>query len=239
MDEVSQSYPGSKGNAKTELAAGERVQLSFAYLTRWIPPFVVGAAAATVGEVAVGVLLYTGEGLLNALALILATEIGALALGLMAAPDIDHPFLLAALRRRWTVCLAVFLMAASFATAWSFFQGAEATAMNQALGLALLGGLPLYAAGNLLGTMATLRVRLGEVGPRIGSSSALGAAVGILVAGYSVPWLSAPSVLLFLMVMLSGAALVQGAGLSDEPSEPADEPSVTHVSPDPVEEVGL
>ena len=212
--------------------------MNFTYLIRWVPPFVIGLAAATVGEVAVGLLLYSGEGLLRALAIILATEIGALGLGLLAAPELNHPNLVDALRRRWMVCLLVFMVAAGFATLWSLWPGTEATAVSQAMGLALLGGLPLYAAGNLLGTMASLREIRGCVGPRIGASGAFGAAIGIMAAGYGVPRLSAPSVLLFLMVLLSAGALIQGVGLVEVRREMDGESSTTPASPDPVEEAG-
>ena len=215
---------------------GERVQLSFTHLIRWIPPFVIGLAAATVGEVAVGLLLYSGEGLMRALAIILATEVGALGLGLMAAPDLSHPNLVDALRRRWMVCLMVFMIATGFVTIWTLRPGTEATAVSQALGLALLGGLPLYAAGNLFGTLASLREIRGGVGPRIGAAGAFGAAIGIMAAGYGVPRLSAPSVLLLLMVLLSGGALLQGVGLVEVPHEMDGESSRTPASPDPVEE---
>lgn len=217
---------------------GGRVQLSFTHLIRWIPPFVIGLAAATVGEVAVGLLLYSGEGLMRALAIILATEIGALGLGLMAAPELNHPNLVDALRRRWMFCLLVFMVAAGFATVWSLWPGTEATAVSQALGLALLGGLPLYAAGNLLGAMASLRALRGAVGPRIGASGAFGAAIGIMAAGYGVPRLSAPSVLLFLMVLLSGGALIQGVGLGTAPHDVNGDRSLTTTPPEPVEEAG-
>ena len=214
----------------------ERIQLSFTHLIRWIPPFVIGLAAATVGEVAVGLLLYSGEGLRRALVIILATEVGALGLGLLAAPDLSHPNLVDALRRRWIVCLTVFMVAAGFVTLWTLRPGTDATAVSQALGLTLLGGLPLYAAGNLFGTMASLRELRGGVGPRIGASGAFGAAIGVMAAGYGVPRLSAPSVLLFLMVLLSGAALLQGVGLVEVPDEMDGEAGTTPASPDPVEE---
>lgn len=212
--------------------------MSFTYLIRWIPPFVIGLAAATVGEVAIGLLLYSGEGLMRALAIILATEIGALGLGLMAAPGRNHPNLVDALRRRWMVCLMVFMVAAGFSTLWTLRPGAVATVVSQAFGLALLGGLPLYAAGNLFGTMASLRELRGNVGPRIGASAALGAALGVMAAGYGVPRLSAPSVLLFLMVLLSVGALIQGVGLGRVPHGMDGESSTTSPSPDPVEEAG-
>lgn len=212
--------------------------MSFTHLIRWIPPFVIGLAAATVGEVAVGLLLYSGEGLRRALVIILATEVGALGLGLLAAPDLSHPNLVDALRRRWIVCLTVFMVAAGFVTLWTLRPGTDATAVSQALGLTLLGGLPLYAAGNLFGTMASLRELRGGVGPRIGASGAFGAAIGIMAAGYVVPRLSAPSVLLFLMVLLSGGALLQGVGLVEVPDEMDGEAGTTPPSPDPVEEAG-
>lgn len=220
------------------MRGGKRIQLSFTHLIRWIPPFVIGLAAATVGEVAVGLLLYSGEGLRRALVIILATEVGALGLGLLAAPDLSHPNLVDALRRRWIVCLTVFMVAAGFVTLWTLRPGTDATAVSQALGLTLLGGLPLYAAGNLFGTMASLRELRGGVGPRIGAAGAFGAAIGIMAAGYVVPRLSAPSVLLFLTVLLSGGALLQGVGLVEVPAEMDGEAGTTPPSPDPVEEAG-
>ena len=57
-----------------------------------------------------------------------------------------------------------------------------------------------------------------------------------MAAGYGVPRLSAPSVLLFLMVLLSGGALLQGVGLVEVPRDGDDESSTTTASGDPVEE---
>lgn len=188
--------------------------MSSASAYRWIPPFLVGFAAAMVGEVAIGLLLYSGEGLLRALTIILATEMGALALGLAVAPRLSDCATVEALRRRWLVCLVAFLLAAGYTTAWTLRSGQVATPVMQAMGLTLLGGLPFYAAGNLLGAMAGLGRLLPRTRTRVGTAAAMGATLGILSGGYAVPRLSAPSVLFFLMVTLSGAALIQGFSLS-------------------------
>ncbi len=81
--------------------------------------------------------------------------------------------------------------------------------MTQGLGLALLAGLPLYACGRLLRGISAVRMMAGLTGR--GAFASLGAAAGVLVTGLGVSsGVGVPSFVLFLLVILSGAARLQG-----------------------------
>ena len=176
----------------------------------WAPAFVAGFAAGASGTVAVALLLYTGEGLLRSLTLIVAIELGAFGLGLGAGgtPD-DWSHAVESLRRRWLSALLAFLAGAGFTLAWVLFSGFGALPMTQALGLALLGGLPLYACGRLLRGISDVRMMVGLRGD--GALASRGAAVAVLVTGLgALSGVGVPSFVFFLLVVLSGAALLQG-----------------------------
>jgi len=176
----------------------------------WAPAFFAGFAAGASGTVAVALLLYSGEGLLRSLTLIVAIELGAFGVGLgMSAPAKEWSDAVESLRRRWLVALMAFLAAAGFALAWAFFAGFGASPISQALGLALLAGLPLYAGGRLLRGISTVRMMAGLPGD--GALASVGAAAGVLVTGLgALSGVGVPSFGLFLLVILSGAALLQG-----------------------------
>ena len=176
----------------------------------WAPAFVAGFAAGASGTVAVALLLYSGEGLLRSLTLIVAIELGAFGLGLGTGESPEEwSEAVESLRKRWLLALVAFLAAAGFALAWAFSAGFGALPMTQALGLALLGGLPLYSCGRLLRGINAVRMMASHTGDGAGAS--LGAAVGVLVTGLgALSGVGVPSFVLFLLVMLSGAALLQG-----------------------------
>ncbi len=176
----------------------------------WVPAFVAGFGDGASGTVAVALLLYSGEGLLRSLTLIVVIELGAFGLGLgMGGPPREWSRALESLRRRWLFTLIAFLVAAGFTTAWALFAGFGASPMSQGLGLALLAGLPLYACGRLLRGISAVRMMAGLTSS--GAFASLGAAAGVLVTGLGVPsGVGVPSFVLFLLVILSGAARLQG-----------------------------
>ncbi|MFN0009832.1 MAG: hypothetical protein ACKVXR_18205 [Planctomycetota bacterium] len=180
----------------------------------WMPPLLVGAAAGIAAEVAVAILLYAGPGFMRSLTTVLAVEGAALALGLHAAPvSSAHP--VESLRRRWLFCLASFIAAALYGTAWSLFEGLGEGRIGQGLGLALLAGLPMFACGSVLGSMGSAS-SIAAAGPR-GSSApaALGAALGFVATGTLLPLAPIPaSLLVGCLVLLSGGAMVYGAVLA-------------------------
>ena len=110
--------------------------------------------------------------------------------------------------------LVAFLAASVFTVAWTFGVGFGAGARSQVLGLALLGGLPLYACGRLLAAISTISMTGGR--QISGAFASFGAALGVLVTGSSgLSRLGAPSLLLFFLVALSGTALIQGSILRE------------------------
>jgi len=175
----------------------------------WLPPFVLGAAGAVAAELAVGLLLYSSEGFTRALSVILATEAGALGFGLWSARVEGG---VETLRRRWLLTLVAFTAAAGFAVIWDAGEGFAAASFSQGLGLALLGGLPLYGVGVVLGSSVADEVDGGTYGPASpGAAAAVGAAVGLLGGGLLLlPRFHPTSALLFCVVALSFAAVVQG-----------------------------
>lgn len=181
---------------------------------RWLPPFLVGVCAATAAEVAVGLLLYGGPGLMRSLTTVLSVEAGALGVGFFTAPTV-RPDLVDALRRRWLFTLVAFLVATLFSAFWSVVELVGGSSLGQGLGLALLAALPLYASGALLGAMGT--VADGDPGRRsrdVGGPAALGAALGFAATGASFPQVFTPaSLLLMCLVLLSAGGLVYGSVL--------------------------
>ena len=183
----------------------------------WVPSFVTGAASATTATVAVALLLYSGEGMLRSLILIVAFELGALGLGLGITVPTTRGEALVSLRRRWLSVLVAFLAASIFVLAWLFKAGFGARAGTQALGLALLAGLPLYMGGQLLAAISADESERGGGG--VGAFATLGACAGVLVTGLSgLGRVGVPSLMFFMLMALSGAALVQGWLLRDEAS---------------------
>ncbi len=183
----------------------------------WAPAFVVGFGAGASGTVAVALLLYSGEGLLSSLALIVAIQLGAFGLGLgVGRQPSEWSDALESLRGRWLFVLIAFLGATGFVLAWDFFAGFGASPLTQALGLALLAGLPLYACGRLLRGINAVRMMAGLTGD--GAFAALGAAAAVLVTGLgALSNVGVTYVVLFLIVILSGTARFQGLVL--EPIE--------------------
>lgn len=175
----------------------------------WVPSFVVGAAAGTAAVVAVALLLFTGQGMLRSLTLIAAVELVSFGIGLSARPTSEGPGAMRSLRRRWLAVLVAFAAASTLVVAWTLGEGLGGGASTQAFGLAFVAALPLYACGRLLAAISTVRITRRGVEP--GAVAALGGALGVWVAGSSgLARLGAPSLFLFLLMTLSGAALMHG-----------------------------
>lgn len=196
---------------------------------RWIPPLLVGLCGAVAAEVAVGLLLYDGPGLMRSLTTVLAVEAATFGAGLWTAPRRRRD-LVEAVRRRWIFCLCAFLAAALFSAVWSFVQAIGGSALGQGLGLAFTAGLPLYACGTVLGGMASLE-ETASLGHRrlVGAAGAMGAALGFAVTGASLTYVPTPaSLLLVCIVVLSAGALTFSAVLESTSYE--GDPSFTAVA---------
>ncbi len=183
-----------------------------------LPAFVVGATAAVVGHLAIGMLLFDDERMFQALTVILGMEWGALALGLGSAVD-PESVAMDSLRRRWILLLVAFSAAAGYTLVFALGGGLGAVPLSQGVGLALLGGLPLYTAGLVLRALSTVSLSSARPFP-VAGPAALGASAGILFTGsIGIARLGAPSLLLFALMLLSFSALVQGWILDESPPQ--------------------
>ncbi|MEX2529419.1 MAG: hypothetical protein WD960_01485 [Gemmatimonadota bacterium] len=182
---------------------------------RVVPPFLLGAALSVAAIVAAGLLLYGGPGFIQALGVLLAILLGALAAGVAAGQAGRTTEPVEALRRRWLLTLLSFTLAAAFSAGWEAFRGFGALPLTQAVGLALLGGLPLFAGGSVLGFLGRPADLPGGIrGPAVPALA--GSAAGALLLGFVLfPALSPTGTLLTCLVTLSLAALVQGRVLDE------------------------
>ena len=190
-------------------------------MTRWrrilgvVPPLVVGASAAGAAEMSAGLLLYSSEGFLPALTLILTVETGAFALGLWSGSLQVQRGAVEGIRRRWLFSLVAFAVAAAFSTGVTFLEELFTGGLGQGLGLAFLGSLPLFALGSLLSGMANARV---PSVARVGVPSVVGVALGFfLTGGFLLPNMAPYTLYLLCLTALSGGALVHG-WILDTPS---------------------
>lgn len=182
-----------------------------------IPPLFAGIAAAVAMEASAALLLYTADGLLPALTIILTLEIGALGLGVASAPLPASGGMVEQLRRRWMFSLVTFALASALAAGLSFTERMAGTGIGQGAGLAFLGGLPLFSLGTVLGVMSRPDQKGRSRFPHVGTSAVFGAATGFFLAGtLLLPHVAPYTLYLFCLVILSGGALLQGWVLDDE-----------------------
>lgn len=181
----------------------------------WLAPLLVGFSAASAAEIAVGILLYAGPGLMRSLTLVLGVEAAALGVGMWSASRLPTDFI-EAVRKRWLLCLSAFLAAAAFAALWTFVEELGGAALGQGLGLAFLAALPMYACGGVLATIAAASRGVPEAPFREpGAPAAIGAAIGFTATGLLLPSLPSPSSLLLgCIALLSLGGLIQGSALA-------------------------
>lgn len=178
---------------------------------QWLPPTILGAALASATLIAAGLLLYGGPGLMRALTVVLATLLVSLGFGLAVGRREGRGDPVEGLRRWWLFLLVTFTTAAFFSAMWEGFRGFGAGALSQAAGLAVLGALPLFAGGGVLGSSSRLPVDRDVGGAALAVFVLAGAATGVLLMGFLLfARLSPAAILLVCVVGLSGAALVQG-----------------------------
>ena len=181
----------------------------------WIPPLLVGASTAIAAEVALGMLLYAGPGLVRSLTTVLAVEVAALGGGLWTAPQ-PGPDGIDRLRKKWLLCLSSFLIATIYGTAWSVSQNVGEDPISQGLGLALLAGFPLYTSGVVLGGMASIATNQTN-GRWQASLAALGAAFGFMITGLLLTRVPMPaSLLIGCLVLLSAGGMIYGMVLGQQ-----------------------
>jgi hypothetical protein len=122
-------------------------------------------------------------------------------------------------RRRWLFSLVAFAAAAVFSTVMTFTGELLTGGIGQGLGLALLGSLPLFALGSLLGAMARAGGEARLPTASVGVPAVTGLALGFLLAGgVLLPNMAPYTLYLVCLTALSGAALLQGRILESPPA---------------------
>lgn len=210
----------------------------------WVPPLLVGASAAVAAEVAMGMLIYAGDGFMRSLTTVLAVEVVAFGVGLWSAPA-AQPDLVDRLRLWWVMCIVAFMAATTFGVVWSFVPAVGTGALAQALGLTILAALPLFTCGTVLGGMGSV-MRRAEPGMmrEPGAAAALGAGLGFVMTGLLLPRAPIPaSLTVACLVLLSAGGIVYGTVLGSLGLEDSglarideDEPAVAGDSTPPVTE---
>ncbi len=182
--------------------------------------FLVGAALALAAELSIGLQLYTTDGFMRALTVILAVALGALGVGLANSAKTHHADAAAPgdvgtmVRRRWLLAVGSFAATAAVAFAWATLEDPANGLWRRGFGLALLTALPLYAGGIVLGGLAVAHPT-----PRVGvgASAVLGAATGVTLQGAVFLGRVEPvSVYLLGIVLLSVGALVDPGASAEE-----------------------
>jgi len=173
---------------------------------------------AAAAEMSASILLYSTDGFLPALTLILTLEAGAVALGLWSGTFQVGKGAVEEVRRRWLFTLVTFAIAAAFSTGMTFMESLLTGGVGQGLGLALLGSFPLFALGSLLGAMVRLGGRATPVAAAVGVPSVAGLSLGfLLTGGLLLPNMAPYTLYLVCLTALSGGALLQGWVLDARP----------------------
>jgi NAD(P)-dependent dehydrogenase (short-subunit alcohol dehydrogenase family) len=130
-------------------------------------------------------LLYTGQGFLRAVGLLVSSTIMAVAAGVWAgAPDPDNPRGSLESRGRWVLAIISLLLAGAFAAIWVARPEIRQAAPGGALAVLLMLALPAYAAGALLMALHArerLPLRPLESGS-VAAGAIAGAALGVLLS---------------------------------------------------------
>ncbi len=192
-----------------------------------LPPLLLGTSLAASSELAAGLLLYTGEGMVRALSVILSILLASLGVGIWSGIHDDGP-VVSTLRRRWLFIFLAYILAAVYAAGWGFLVERTARGLSQGLGLAILGALPMYAGGALLGVMSReARQRMTRPAAPF-ALAALGAGAGSLAVGiFAGSRIIPPSFLLLCLVLLSGASFIEALGLAELGAGGAEEGGVS------------
>lgn len=178
--------------------------------------FLIGGVMGVMAEMAAGLILYEGAGLLRATTVVLTTEAAAAGAGLLFATGVPADEISRHLRRHLHLTLVSLGLAGILTSLWGYLGGLSDVPGGQAAALALLAALPLYMAGSVLGLVCRAGSRDAEGGTVAGGGPALlGAATGFLIYGlFLIPRLAPPVLVLLCMAAVSGAALLVGSAVT-------------------------
>lgn len=178
----------------------------------WGPPFFLGLGCAVAAEMAHGLLLYSTEGFLEALTIVLAVQFGAFGIGVATRPASDAK----SRTWRWLIGAGGLAIAGAAAFVWSIANGVADVPGARGTTLVVFGALPMYGFGLVFGGLRThLRGEDGRMWPgrhRAAAAPAFtGAAIGVILVGVVLlPRLTPLSIYMFALLCLASAAMVEG-----------------------------
>ena len=187
--------------------------------------FLIGGVMGVMAEMAAGLILYEGSGLLRATTVVLTTAAAAAGTGLLAAARVPGEEIPRQLRRHLHLTLVALGLAGILTSLWGYYGGLSVVSGGQAAALAFMAALPLYMSGSVLGLVCRAGSRDTGGGTAGGGGCALlGAATGFLMYGmFVIPRVAPPVLVLLCMAAVSGAALLHGSSLADPAARDADE----------------
>lgn len=190
-------------------------------------------------EMALGLLLYSANGLMSAVTLVVMVQLGALSVGVgtrPASPETPRTW-------RWMVAAATLLLAGIMALVWSFVDEMPAALPSRGLTVVVFAGLPLYGFGLVLGGIQShLRGDDGRRWPGrrrpVGPPALFGATLGVLVLGVVLLDRFTPlSVYMFSLLCLASAALLESSRREVTRREYLAIPSIQDFAPDAQPEI--
>ena len=199
--------------------------------------FLIGGVMGVMAEMAAGLILYEGSGLLRATTAVLTTAAAAAGTGLLVATRVPGEEVSRQLRRHLHLTLVSLGLAGILASLWGYYGGLSVVPGGQAAALAFLAALPLYMGGSVLGLVCRAGGRNADGGTVVGGGPALlGAATGFLIYGlFLIPRVAPPVLVLLCMAAVSGAALLHGSDAAREEADRGEEEEAGETA-DPDEE---
>jgi hypothetical protein len=218
--------------------------------TELLPPFLLGMGCAVSAEMALGLLLYSGNGLMSALTLVVMVQLGALAVGIASRPSSPD----APRTWRWLVAALALLAAGVLALLWSLSRELPQALVSRGVTLVVFAAAPMYGFGLVLGGIqAHLRGTDGRPWPgrrrAVGGPALFGATLGVVMVGMVLlPRFTPLSVYMFSLLCLASAAMLESSrrertrraylaipSIDDFAPDPRDErvPSIAEFAPDP------
>lgn len=206
-----------------------------ARVMEWLPPFLLGMGLAVSAEMALGLLLYSANGLMPALTLVVVVQLGALSAGIATRPPRPE----ASRTWRWLIAAMALLAAGILALLWSLADEIPQALLSRGVTLVVFAAAPMYGFGLVLGGIQThLR---GEDGRRwpgrrrpVGGPALLGATLGVLIVGMVLlPRFTPLSVYLFSLLCLASAAMLESSRRERARAAYLAIPSIAEFAPDP------
>lgn len=203
-----------------------------------LPPFLLGMGCAVSAEMALGLLLYSANGLMAALTLVVMVQLGSLAVGITSRPSAPE----SPRTWRWLIAALALLAAGILALVWSLSDELPRALASRGVTLAVFAAAPMYGFGLVLGGIqAHLRGSDGRRWPgrrrAVGGPALFGATLGVVMVGtVLLPRFTPLSVYMFALLCLASAAMLESSRRERSRRAYLAIPSIAEFAPHPSDE---